>query len=134
MSEYFVGMFNPLIYVHFYSFIHSFYHSLINFKVMTFEALTEKIKSLAAAKGGIGSSIKFATDAGNVFLTADGVVSNDDSTADCTIKVSQSDLASLIGPLRESVNKHLRNWEDEGLLNFLEDGRMKIHSKLLSLN
>ena len=63
---------------------------------MTFEALTEKIKSLAAAKGGIGSSIKFATDAGNIFLTADGVVSNDDSAADCTIKVSQDDLESLM--------------------------------------
>ena len=58
---------------------------------MTFEALTEKIKSLAAAKGGIGSSIKFATDAGNVFLSADGVVSNEDKSADCTIKVSQSE-------------------------------------------
>lgn len=63
---------------------------------MTFEALTEKIKLLAAAKGGIGSSIKFATDAGNIFLTVDGVVSNDDSAADCTIKVSQDDLEGLM--------------------------------------
>jgi putative sterol carrier protein len=63
---------------------------------MTFEALTEKIKSLALAKGGIGSSIKFATDAGNIFLTADGTVSNNDSAADCTIKVSQDDLEGLM--------------------------------------
>lgn len=63
---------------------------------MTFEALTEKIKSLAAAKGGIGSSIKFATNAGSIFLTADGAVSNDDSVADCTIKVSQDDLEKLM--------------------------------------
>lgn len=63
---------------------------------MTFEALTEKIKSLAATKGGIGSSIKFATNAGNIFLTANGVVSNDDSVADCTIKVSQDDLEKLM--------------------------------------
>jgi len=63
---------------------------------MTFEALTEKIKLLAAAKGGIGSSIKFATDAGNIFLTANGIVSNEDSAADCTIKVSQDDLEGLM--------------------------------------
>ena len=63
---------------------------------MTFEALTEKIKSLAAAKGGMGSSIKFATDSGNIFLTSDGVVSNDDKAADCTIKLSQSDLEGLM--------------------------------------
>ncbi len=63
---------------------------------MTFEALTEKIKSLAAAKRGIGSSIKFATNAGNIFLTADGTVSNDDLGADCTIKVSQDDLEGLM--------------------------------------
>jgi putative sterol carrier protein len=63
---------------------------------MTFEALTEKVKSLAAAKGGIGSSIKFATDAGNIFLTANGVVSNEDTAADCTIKVAQTDLEELM--------------------------------------
>jgi hypothetical protein len=63
---------------------------------MTFEALTEKVKSLAAAKGGIGSSIKFATDAGNIFLTANGVVSNEDTAADCTINVVQTDLEELI--------------------------------------
>ncbi len=63
---------------------------------MTFEALTDKIKTLAAAKGGVGSSIKFATDAGNVFLSANGAVSNEDAAADCTIKVSQDDLEGLM--------------------------------------
>jgi len=63
---------------------------------MTFEELTEKIKSLAATKGGIGSSIKFSTDEGTIFLKPDGVVSNDDAAADCTIKVSQDNLEGLI--------------------------------------
>ena len=49
------------------------------------------------------------------------------------LKISQGDLANLVGTTRESVNKHLRNWEDEGMLSVLEDGRMKIHSKLLSI-
>ncbi|MCU0468949.1 MAG: SCP2 sterol-binding domain-containing protein [Arcicella sp.] len=63
---------------------------------MTFQDLTEKIKNLAAAKGGLGSSIKFATDAGNIFIGGDGAVSNEDAAADCTIKVSQSDLEGLM--------------------------------------
>ncbi len=49
------------------------------------------------------------------------------------LKISQVDLAALVGTSRESINKHLRNWEDERLLTILEDGRMEIHSKLLSL-
>lgn len=49
------------------------------------------------------------------------------------MKISQLDLANLVGTSRESVNRHLRNWEDEGLLKFLDNGRMEIHSKLLSI-
>ena len=49
------------------------------------------------------------------------------------VKISQLDLANLVGTSRESVNRHLRNWEDEGLLKFLDHGRMEIHSKLLSI-
>ncbi len=63
---------------------------------MNFLELTEKIKTLAAVKGGVGSSIKFATEDGNILLSADGQVSNSDDAADCTIAVSQSDLEGLI--------------------------------------
>ena len=60
------------------------------------EELTSKIAGLAAAKGGVGNSIKFATDAGNILIAADGAVSNSDGDADCTIGVDASDLAALM--------------------------------------
>jgi putative sterol carrier protein len=60
------------------------------------QELTSKIADLAAAKGGLGNSIKFATDAGNILIGADGKVSNDDTEADCTIGVDASDLAALM--------------------------------------
>jgi putative sterol carrier protein len=63
---------------------------------MNFQELTEKISGLAAQKGGVGNSIKFATSDGNIHIAADGVVTNDDADADCTIGVSSSDLADLM--------------------------------------
>jgi putative sterol carrier protein len=60
------------------------------------QELTSKISSLASAKGGVGNSIKFATDAGNIFVSADGAVSNEDAAADCTISISGSDLKELM--------------------------------------
>ncbi len=60
------------------------------------QELTTKIAALAGAKGGVGNSIKFATDAGNILIGADGAVSNADSKADCTIGVSASDLQALM--------------------------------------
>ena len=48
------------------------------------------------------------------------------------MKISQSDLANLVGASRESVNKQLRNWEDEGLVK-IEDGKLILDPKLLSI-
>jgi CRP/FNR family cyclic AMP-dependent transcriptional regulator len=48
------------------------------------------------------------------------------------MKISQSELASLVGSSRESVNKQLRAWEEEGLLSNLE-GRITLDPKLLTL-
>ncbi|MEZ0231617.1 MAG: Crp/Fnr family transcriptional regulator [Methylophilaceae bacterium] len=50
------------------------------------------------------------------------------------MKISQVDLANLVGASRESVNKQLRNWEDEGLLVTLDDGRLNLSKKLLDIN
>lgn len=63
---------------------------------MTIADLTAKVNTLAQAKGGLGSSIKFSTDEGVIFLTADGQVSNDDQAADCTISVKMADLLALM--------------------------------------
>lgn len=63
---------------------------------MTIADLTAKVNKLAQAKGGLGSSIKFSTDEGVIFLTADGQVSNDDQAADCAISVKIADLLALM--------------------------------------
>ncbi|MDI9873177.1 SCP2 sterol-binding domain-containing protein [Flectobacillus rivi] len=63
---------------------------------MNFSEIFDKISSLASRKGGLGNSIKFATDQGNIHISADGVVTNTDSPADCTISVKASDLAELM--------------------------------------
>jgi putative sterol carrier protein len=63
---------------------------------MNFQETTEKVKTMAANTGGLGSSIKFATDVGPIFLAADGAVSNEDAEADCTVTVSFDDLKALM--------------------------------------
>ncbi len=63
---------------------------------MTIAELTEKIAKVAAQKGGLGKSLKIATDAGCVLVSADGKVSNDDLPADCTVSVKLSDLLDVM--------------------------------------
>jgi hypothetical protein len=63
---------------------------------MDFKELTDKISTLAASKGGVGKTIKFATSDGAITINPDGTVSNTDGDADCTIGVSSSDLAALM--------------------------------------
>ena len=46
------------------------------------------------------------------------------------IKISQSDLANLVGSSRESVNKQLKVWEDEGLIIYLGEGKLCVDEKL----
>jgi CRP/FNR family cyclic AMP-dependent transcriptional regulator len=43
-----------------------------------------------------------------------------------TLKLSQRELGNLIGATRESVNKHLRAWEAEGLIS-IDHGRITLH-------
>lgn len=50
------------------------------------------------------------------------------------MKISQVDLANLVGASRESVNKQIRNWEDEGLLRTLANGRLCLTTQLLSIS
>jgi CRP-like cAMP-binding protein len=47
------------------------------------------------------------------------------------MKISQGELANLIGASRESVNKQLRIWEDAGLLKMAE-GWMQLSQQLLA--
>ena len=67
---------------------------------MTLQEITEKMKEGASKKTAFGNSVKFTTDQGVVHI--DGhqtppAVTNDDTAADCTIKMDFSDFADLIG-------------------------------------
>ena len=55
--------------------------------------------------------------------TADGI--------DFDIKISQVELSNLVGSSRESVNKQLKKWEEEGKIKMLENGRMFISKDLV---
>ncbi|CAN5858549.1 SCP2 sterol-binding domain-containing protein [soil metagenome] len=67
---------------------------------MSLADLTAKMKEGASKKSAFGNSVKFSTDQGVIFIDGNHtppVVSNDDNTADCTIKMDFSDLSDLIG-------------------------------------
>ena len=67
---------------------------------MSLENLTQKVKELASAKSGsIGSKIKFQFDEGFIYLddtVSPALVSNEDTSADCVIKVSMSNFEKLM--------------------------------------
>jgi len=66
---------------------------------MTLQEITAKMKEGASKKSAFGSSVKFATDQGVVLIDGNQnppSVTNDDTAADCTIKMDFSDFADLI--------------------------------------
>ncbi|MBL8673748.1 MAG: SCP2 sterol-binding domain-containing protein [Rhodospirillales bacterium] len=67
---------------------------------MTLVELTEKMKAGAGSKSAFGNTVKFATPDGCIFIDGKASpvgVSNDDNAADCTIKMSLSDLVDMVG-------------------------------------
>jgi putative sterol carrier protein len=67
---------------------------------MTLQELTDKMKAGAGSKSAFGNTVKFATPEGAIFIDGKSTpvaVSNDDNAADCTIKMSLSDLVDLVG-------------------------------------
>lgn len=63
---------------------------------MNFQELTEKLTTVAGAKGGIGKIIKFNTSDGAITINGDGTVTNIDGDSDCAIAVSTSDLNAIM--------------------------------------
>jgi len=67
---------------------------------MTLQELTAKMKEGASKKSAFGSTVKFATDQGVIYIDGNQsppAISNDDNAADCTIKMDFGDFADLIG-------------------------------------
>ncbi|RRA99138.1 SCP2 sterol-binding domain-containing protein [Larkinella rosea] len=65
---------------------------------MNLQDFTDQIRQRIGTESGFNATVKLATDQGSIFI--DGrenppVVSNEDNEADCTIKVSLSDLQKL---------------------------------------
>ena len=96
---------------------------------MTLAELTEKMKSGAGSKSAFGNTVKFTTPDGAIYI--DGTqnppaVSNDDNAADCTIKMSLSDLVDLVGGKLDGMTAFMT-----GKLKI--DGDMGVAMKLQSI-
>ncbi|MFY0651096.1 MAG: SCP2 sterol-binding domain-containing protein [Cyclobacteriaceae bacterium] len=97
---------------------------------MILEDTTNKVKELAAKKGGaIGSKIKFQFDEGVISLddtVSPTVVSNEDSPSDCTVKVSLSNFEKLMNGEMNAMGAFMMG-------KIKVDGDMSVAMKLSSL-
>ncbi len=97
---------------------------------MTIDETTQKVKELAAKKGGaIGSKIKFKLDEGIIFLddsVSPTVVTNEDATADCVIRMSSASFHKLLEGEMNAVAAYMM-----GKIKI--DGDMGIAMKLSSM-
>ncbi|GAB3896433.1 SCP2 sterol-binding domain-containing protein [Larkinella knui] len=65
---------------------------------MNLQEFTDQIRQRIGTGSGLNATVKLATDQGIVFIDgrqSPAVVTNEDNEADCTIKVSLSDLQKL---------------------------------------
>lgn len=97
---------------------------------MTLEETTQKVKDLAASKGGaIQSKIKFQFDEGVIFLddtSSPTIVSNEDEYADCTVRVSLANFNKLMSGEMNAMGAFM-------LGKIKVDGDMSIAMKLSNL-
>lgn len=63
---------------------------------MTFQEINERISALAAQKGGMGVSFKFAFPSGIIVVNGDGSVTNENVDADCTIAATEENFTALL--------------------------------------
>jgi putative sterol carrier protein len=61
----------------------------------TLEEITDRFKTAVGADSGLGRSVKFDLRGVGVILIDGGRVSNEDTPADCTIKLSKDDFEAL---------------------------------------
>jgi putative sterol carrier protein len=74
-------------------------HQLRGQANMTLQEITAKMKEGAAKKSSFGSTVKFSTDQGVVYIDGNAnppTVSNDDKAADCTLKMTLDDFGDMI--------------------------------------
>ena len=92
--------------------------------------MTDKVKELAAAKGGaIGSKIIFQFTEGVIYLddsVSPTIVSNEDGSADCTVKLSLENFEKLINGEMNAMGAFM-------LGKLKVEGDMSVAMKLSSL-
>lgn len=98
---------------------------------MDLNALTQRVAGLAESHGGkVGSKIKFSFEDGSHILLDDSVspatVSNDDSSADCTVRVSLENFSKLLDGEMNAMGAYMM-----GRLKI--DGDMGVAMKLANL-
>ncbi|KAA9353714.1 SCP2 sterol-binding domain-containing protein [Larkinella humicola] len=97
---------------------------------MNLQEFTDQIRQRLGTDSGLDATVKLATDQGVIYIDGrqvPAVVSNEDTDADCTIKVSLSDLQKLgtgdLNPMTAFMFGKLKVQGDMGLA-------MKIGQKL----
>ena len=96
---------------------------------MTLQELTDRMKTGAGSKNAFGNTVKFATPEGVIYIDGKSSpvgVSNDDNAADCTIKMSLSDLVDLVGGKLDGMTAYMT-----GMLKI--EGDMGVAMKLQSI-
>ena len=96
---------------------------------MTLAELTETMKSRGADRQAFGNTVKFATPDGVIHIDGNQsppAITNEDGPADCTIKMSLSDLVDLIGGKLDGMTAFMT-----GKLKI--DGDMGVAMKLQSI-
>ncbi|AWL09042.1 MULTISPECIES: SCP2 sterol-binding domain-containing protein [Aquirufa] len=63
---------------------------------MTFQDINDRIATMAAQKGGLGVSFKFAFPEGIIVVKNDGTVTNENEEADCTISATVENFSKVM--------------------------------------
>ena len=66
---------------------------------MSFQVFSEKVKNIVGEDSRLGSTVKFVTDEGTLYVDATqvpNVISNEDKEAACTVNLSAADGVKLL--------------------------------------
>jgi putative sterol carrier protein len=74
---------------------------------MSFQVFSEKVKNIVGEDSRLGSTVKFVTDEGTLYVDATqvpNVISNEDKEAACTVNLSAADGVKLLDGNLNAMN------------------------------
>jgi putative sterol carrier protein len=74
---------------------------------MSFQVFSEKVKNIVGEDSRLGSTVKFVTDEGTLYVDATqvpNVISNEDKEAACTVNLSAADAVKLLDGNLNAMN------------------------------